>query len=225
MNRQDCRDIEELRRVSCLSRSHREVISDGQQRESWLVYLANDAHIAKNVRIASVVNFIAVRKLQHVACRFTEVDGGVIFLRETTAMICRNHRRFHAAYRDGATLIDADGIVHPFPAEPSCNFDDGYDGWRMRLRQGDCVADVVRVPVRYQHQVKFIKGFERIGTYRVTHYPRIDEERLAVRLNFEGRMPQPRELNAVVQLQFKIPLSLASARYASEPPLGTTNIL
>src|SRR5579862_3033871 len=86
-----------FQKITCIgsfTRTHSVVVADGNHGDIRLIEIVDDLHIAKHIGIASVINFDAVRELNHKTASFATVNN-LVAIRNATGVVGMNHRDFN----------------------------------------------------------------------------------------------------------------------------------
>src|SRR5580765_3786417 len=188
--------FEKFAGIGRFTRRHGEKIADRQHSDFRRIEIANDGHIAEDVRVAGVVNLHTIRELKHVAASFAAVDDLVAIL-DTAGMDSMHHGDFHADDRLRAALVHGGNLLHAFALQPQAELIDSDRKRVVLFADFNRVADVVAVSVSAEQNIGLPDLLVALGAHGVPHDPRIDEERLAFRsLDAESRVPEPGEFDA-----------------------------
>ncbi len=98
--------------MTCLTPSSSEVAADGQERQLWAIQLTDEPHVAKDGRVAGVIEAEAVLDLDNEAGRLAEVQRHpAVRVPVAGRVVGRRHRHGQAGGLHGAALVHARGRI------------------------------------------------------------------------------------------------------------------
>src|SRR5919199_569316 len=100
---------DQFRGIRSLIRSHREKVANRQNRYVRPVDFTINAHIAKDARVASMVDTDTIVEAQDITDRITQVDRQAVIVMGG-GVLGRDHRSPHAGGIHGSTLVEADEL-------------------------------------------------------------------------------------------------------------------
>ena len=138
------------------------------------VQIANDRHVTKDVRVASVIKLHPVFEFDHVTASLPAIDKLAII--ENAAGVVRvHHRDFNIIKLLSATFIHFCQLLHAFFAQPSAQLRNTDDFGIVPFCNLDSITDVIPMAMRHHHYVNSLDVLFTIWAGRVSHHPRIDK--------------------------------------------------
>ena len=126
--------------------------TDGQHGDLGAVELGDELHVAKDGRIACVVEDRAIGDGEHKAGGYPDVVSSLFILR-AGGVLGLDHRGGYVVELHGSAEVHADGLGNALGCHIVCQFIAGHDRRAMLGGDGSHVRDVVAMAVGEQDVV------------------------------------------------------------------------
>ena len=152
----------------------------GRNAISGSVDLADQSHVAEQIRIARVVDRPPIFQPDDEAARLAHVDH-LATINESAAVTGVRHRDDEPGDLLRPALVHRRGVLDAFALKPVAQLVDGHNGCARGACTADEIFDVIGVPMRGENQVNLRRLLQSVWTRWIRRQPRVQQQPLTAR--------------------------------------------